>query len=92
MLRDTFAAGGELAQAAVSAQTSERLNPTVGHQFLAAIGAANLAIGEALARTAQGHRQLEVLSRRLGLDPTAYGDGLKPPSATMQSDEEALGG
>jgi hypothetical protein len=74
------------------AQTDERLSPTVGHQILSAIGAANLSIGDALTKTAHGHRQLEILGRRLGLDPTAYGDGLKPPSAAIGVEEEAVTG
>lgn len=90
LLRDTFAAGGELALAAVSAQMGERLSPTAGHQLLVAIGAANVAVGEALAKTAQGHRQLEVLGRQLGIDPTAYGDGVKPPSARIEQVGEVM--
>ncbi|MFD2138288.1 hypothetical protein ACFSLT_29095 [Novosphingobium resinovorum] len=29
---------------------------------------------------ADGHRQLETLGRKMGLDVTAFGDVLKPPS------------
>lgn len=74
----------------MSAQRGERLSPTVGHQILSAIGAANLLVGEAITKTAHGHRQLEILSRRLGFDPTAYGDGVKPPSAATETEKAAL--
>lgn len=84
LLGEAFASGGRLAIAAIGAQTSERLSVTAGHQVLGAISSANQSISEAMSRAAQAHRQLELLGRRLGLDTSAYGDVVKPPSASAQ--------
>lgn len=90
LLGEAFACGGRLAAAAINAQTSERLSITAGHQVLSAISAANQAVSDAVMRTAQGHRLLEALGQRLGHDPVAYGDVVKPPSATVGIPAEQL--
>jgi len=83
LLGETFACGGRLAAAAIDAQTSERLSITAGHQVLSAISAASQSVSEAVTRVAQAHRLLEALGQRLGHDPQAYGDVVKPPSASL---------
>lgn len=85
LLSDAYAAGGRLAAAAIGAQCENHLSPTAGHQVLGAISAANLSISDALSRASQGHRLAEVLARHLGIDPTSYGDGLKPPAMTLNT-------
>ena len=81
LLQQIFAEGGRLATAAIKAQTHENLSPLVGHQILSAITNAQLSITGALGYMAEGHRQLEVLARKLGIDPEAFGDVVKRPSA-----------
>ena len=80
-VQQIFAEGGRLATAAIKAQTHENLSPLVGHQILSAITNAQLSITGALGYMAEGHRQLAVLARKLGIDPEAFGDVVKRPSA-----------
>ncbi|WP_033923578.1 hypothetical protein [Sphingomonas sp. 37zxx] len=61
MLRNTYAAGGQLASAAIDAQVHRELSPIAGHQILRSLTIANLAIADALSRSAEAHRLLEVL-------------------------------
>lgn len=79
LLRSTYAAGGDLASAAIEAQLHSNLSPTTGHQILRSLTNANLAVTDALTRSAQAHRLLEILGRQLGLDTRAYGDVHEKP-------------
>lgn len=81
LLQQIFAEGGRLATAAIEAQTHQNLSPLVGHQILSAITNAQLSVTGALSFMAEGHRQLEVLAQKLGIDPEAFGDVVKRPSA-----------
>lgn len=81
LLQQIFAEGGRLATAAIEAQTDRNLSPLVGHQILSAITNAQLSVTGALGHMAEGHRQLEVLAQKLGIDPQAFGDVVKRPSA-----------
>lgn len=81
LLQQIFAEGGRLATAAIDAQTHQNLSPLVGHQILSAITNAQLSITGALGYMAEGHRQLEVLAHKLGIDPEAFGDVVKRPNA-----------
>jgi len=78
LLQVLFAKGGELAMAAIAAQSGENVSPISGHQVLAAISNAQLLVAGALGHMADGHRQLEVLGRKLGIDVSGFGDVLKP--------------
>lgn len=81
LLQQIFAEGGRLATAAIEAQTDQNLSPLVGHQILSALTNAQLSITGALGYMAEGHRQLEVLAQKLGIDPEAFGDVVKRPNA-----------
>lgn len=81
LLQQIFAEGGRLATAAIEAQTHQNLSPLVGHQILSAITNAQLSVTGALGYMAEGHRQLEVLAQKLGIDPQAFGDVVKRPNA-----------
>lgn len=72
-----FAAGGELASAAVRARTAHRLSATVGHSIFDAIGEANHAVIAARGQAVRGHKLLEQLARSLDLPVTSYGDERK---------------
>lgn len=80
LLRSSYAAGANLANAAIEAQVQRNLSPTTGHQILHSLTNANLAVTDALSRSAQAHRLLEILGRQLGLDISAYGDVHQKPS------------
>lgn len=80
MLQALYAKGGELATSAIVAQAGHNMSPIAGHQVLAAISNAQLMTSSALSHIAQAHRDLEVLGRKLGIDPAAFGDVLKPPA------------
>lgn len=79
LLRGIYAAGGRLATAAIDAQVSRNLSPTAGHQILRSITTANVSVTEAITRSAEAHRLLEVLGRQLNVDVTAYGDVHEKP-------------
>lgn len=85
LLQALFSNGGHLAVAAIEAQTGENISPICGHQVLAAISNAQLMVAGALGHVADGHRQLEVLGRKLGIDVTDFGDVLKPPEGESRS-------
>lgn len=80
LLQSLYAKGGELACAAIAAQAGHNVSPVAGHQILASISNAQLMISSALGHMADGHRQLETLGRKMGLDVTSFGDVLKPPA------------
>ncbi|WP_183618929.1 hypothetical protein [Novosphingobium fluoreni] len=82
LLQTLFAKGGELATAAIIAQVGQKVSPICGHQILTAISNAQLLTSNALGHIAQAHRELETLAQRLGIDIRAFGDVLKPPSAS----------
>ncbi|WP_298672562.1 hypothetical protein [uncultured Sphingomonas sp.] len=73
-LRAVFASGGRVAAAAAEAQASQPLSPIAGHQVFAAISHANVSITDAISKIAEGHRVLEVMAGKMGVDITAYGD------------------
>ncbi|MDE8652257.1 hypothetical protein [Novosphingobium album (ex Liu et al. 2023)] len=78
-----YAKGGELATAAVAAQTQKNISPVAGHQILSSISSAQMMVSSALGHMADGHRQLEALGRRLGIDVSSFGDVLKPPQSVV---------
>ncbi len=90
LLQALFAKGGELATAAILAQAGRNLSPVAGHQVLTSISNAQLLASTALGHIARAHRELEMLARKLGIDPKAFGDVLKPP-ASQQSGVTDLG-
>ncbi len=81
LLQRLFSEGGRLATAVVAAQARENLSPLAGHQILSAISNAQLSVTGAIGHMAEGHRQLEVMAAKLGIDPEAFGDVIKRPSA-----------
>ncbi|MFT4054923.1 MAG: hypothetical protein QM681_10485 [Novosphingobium sp.] len=81
LLQSLFAKGGELSTAAIIAQAGQNVSPIAGHQILTAISNAQLMTSTALGHIAQAHRELEALGRKLGIDLSAYGDVMKPPSS-----------
>ena len=83
LLRESYAAGARVATAFAAAQKAEKLSPVAGHQFVAAIGNANVQACAALSTTADAHRLLEKLGTRLGFDVSAYGDVRKDPEETI---------
>lgn len=88
LLQQIFAEGGRLATAAIEAQAHQNLSPLVGHQILSAITNAQLSVTGALSYMAEGHRQLEVLAQKLGIDPEAFGDVVKRPAARAAASME----
>lgn len=72
-LDQAFATSGRLAAALPAARAEAKLSAVVGQQAFEHIGNALLAIGAARGHTVAGHRVLEVLATKLGLE-TAYGD------------------
>ena len=72
-----FAAGGELAGAAVRARVAHRLSATVGHSVFAAIAEANTSVVTARGHAVKGHKLLEQLARSLDVPTTSYGDDRK---------------
>lgn len=81
LLQRLFSEGGRLASAMVAAQSHENLSPVAGHQILSAISNAQLSVSGAIGYMAEGHRQLEVMAQKLGIDPAAFGDVIKQPAA-----------
>ena len=81
LLQRLFSEGGRLASAVVAAQSHENLSPVTGHQILSAISNAQLSVSGAIGYMAEGHRQLEVMAQKLGIDPEAFGDVIKRPAA-----------
>lgn len=71
---------------AAEAHAEADLGGLAGHQVLAAIATAQAHIGSAIGEAAGGHRQLELLGRRMGYDVTGYGDGQKPPPLLTGAD------
>src|SRR3546814_17013256 len=80
LLQRLFSEGGRLASAAVAAQSHENLSPVAGHQILSAISNAQLSVSGAIGHMAEGHRQLEFMAQKLGIDPDAFGDVIKRPN------------
>lgn len=81
LLQQLFSEGGRLATAVVAAQAHENLSPVAGHQILSAISNAQLSVSGAIGHMAEGHRQLEVMAQKLGIDAEAFGDVIKRPNA-----------
>jgi len=81
LLSACYATCGRLSAAAASAQAHHNLSVVAGHQILSAISAAQGEVASAIGKSAEAHRMIEVVGRRLGYDPTAYGDQEKDPGA-----------
>jgi hypothetical protein len=81
LLQRLFSEGGRLASAVVAAQSRENLSPVAGHQILSAISNAQLSVSGAIGHMAEGHRQLEFMAQKLGIDPEAFGDVIKRPNS-----------
>lgn len=86
LLQRIFAEGGRLATAAIEAQAGQNLSPLAGHQILAAISNAQVAVTGALRHMAEGHRLLETLGQNLGMDVEAFGDVIKRPKGRGTAD------
>lgn len=86
LLQALYAKGGELATAAIEAQSARNISPVAGHQIIASLSQAQLMVSTALSHTADSHRQLEILGRKLGIDVSAFGDVLKPPAPQERGD------
>src|SRR3546814_19343559 len=88
LLQRLFSEGGRLASAVVAAQSHENLSPVAGHQILSAISNAQLSVSGAIGHMAEGHRQLEFMAQKLGIDPEAFGDVIKRQN---RSEERRVG-
>jgi hypothetical protein len=75
-----FATAGELSTELVHAKQAHNLSSVVGQSAFAAFGKAHLALVEARGHAVSGHRLLEQLGKYLGIDTTAFGDGVKDGS------------
>ncbi|WP_174280154.1 hypothetical protein [Sphingomonas bacterium] len=77
---ELYAEQGRLAQAAIAAETQLGLSAVAGQLILHELGEAQGHAVRARGHLVAGHRQLERLGKRMGLDVEMFGDSGKPPA------------
>lgn len=76
---ELYAEQGRLAQAAIAAETQVGLSAVASQSILHELSQAQRRTARVRGHLVAGHRQLERLGKRMGLDVEMYGDAGKPP-------------